>query len=79
MVDEPKDRQTFNQSQKTVEIKGQTETNAVLTINDHLVVLDHQGKFNYPVELNSGENLFTLIAGDQAGNHQETQLTLFGQ
>ncbi len=52
--------------QKTIE--GHTEKNATVTVNDRVVVVARDGRLNYPISLNEGENVLKIIARDLAGN-----------
>lgn len=57
-----------------VPIIGQTEPNAILTINGASVPLDENGNFNYELTLAQGENLITVIAEDAALNQAKVVL-----
>ncbi|MCL5090855.1 MAG: hypothetical protein M1514_02480 [Patescibacteria group bacterium] len=59
-----------------VEFKGKVNITSKITINDHVVVLDNEGNFIYPVKLNSGENKFKIICSDPAQNVNEAEWTL---
>lgn len=73
----PDDKQTFYLPKNKIEIKGKTEPEVTLMINDHQVILNTEGEFTYPFTLSSGENKIKLLATDKAGNQTEKELTLF--
>jgi len=66
-ISEPTDGATIRIEAKTV-IKGFTDADASITVNDHRVILDREGNFNYPVTLSEGENIYKIQASDSAGN-----------
>lgn len=74
VIGEPQDNQVF--SKDKVIIKGKTELNASLTINERFVVTDSQGNFSFSQSLSAGENLVKIKAVDQAGNQTEKELRL---
>lgn len=59
-----------------VKISGKTEMEATLKINDHLVILDQEGSFTYPLDLQEGENKILVSATDQAGNQTKKEFIL---
>ncbi len=54
--------------EKTAEISGETEKDALVTINDEAVTVNEDGTFSLSVQLEIGKNTFTVIATDTAGN-----------
>ncbi len=66
--------QFFGPKQKQVTIQGTTNTAANVTINDRIISVDGNGKFQYTITLNEGENKFTIKSTDQAGNITEKNL-----
>lgn len=53
---------------ETLEVKGEVEIGANLTINGIPVSYDSQGKFSYNVRLQEGNNSIQIVAVDKAGN-----------
>ncbi len=66
----------FGQNQKNIQIEGQSEQHARVTINDRIAIVRSDGKFNFPVTLQGGENIFKIVATDEAGNKTELELKL---
>jgi len=63
--------------EQKVEIKGKVESEDIrVTVNDHLVVIEKEGSFAYPFELQEGKNEVTIIAEDLAGNKTEKKLEI---
>lgn len=58
---------------KQVEIKG-TTTGTRLTVNERLIILGAEGKFNTVYNLEPGENVLVFSAVDQAGNQIRKEL-----
>jgi hypothetical protein len=76
-IDSPGDgSQFFGSNQRQETIKGTTDSDAKVTINDRIVAVDDSGKFQYTLTLSEGENKFAVKATDQAGNVTEKDLTL---
>lgn len=73
----PKDGASFSGEEKEVEITGKTESGASLKINGHLVILDNEGNFSYPLNLSEGENIIQIEAVDKAENKTEKEITVF--
>jgi len=76
-ISQPEDRATFYGISKTIEIKGETEEDASVSINDHLATMEAGGKFRYSLTLAPGANNVKIVATDKAGNQTEKELTLF--
>ncbi len=53
---------------ETLEVKGEVEIGANLTINGVSVSYDSQGNFSYTVRLQEGNNSIQIVAVDKAGN-----------
>jgi hypothetical protein len=76
-IDYPSDgTQYLGSKQRQVTIQGTSEPNIQITINDRIVAVNDEGKFQYTTTLNDGENKFAVKATDAAGNTTETSLTL---
>ena len=64
------------QDQKTVDIKGKTEPEISLTINNRFVSVQSDGVFSYKLGLQDGDNEIVVTAKDKAGNITERKITL---
>jgi len=76
-ISQPENKATFYGLSKTIEIKGETEEDTTVSINDHLATMEAGGKFRYSLTLSRGENRFKIIATDKAGNESEKEITVF--
>jgi len=72
----PTNGQQFTGRTKQTEIQAQTEAEAHATVNDRIAIVRGDGKFDFPVTLNEGENIFKIKSTDQAGNTTELELKL---
>jgi len=68
--------QFFGSGQRQVTIKGTTDADTTVTINDRIIVVDDNGNFQYTTTLESGANTFVIKSQDAAGNSTEKDLTL---
>lgn len=73
-VDSPSDGQVFSKDQNTVQVKGKTDSDVKITVNDLWVIVDENNNFSYNLPLKNGENPIKVVAIDQAGNKKEIDL-----
>ncbi len=62
-----------------VTIKGKTDKEVFVKINNSPIVVDSQGNFQSIIKLNEGENQITIKATDIAGNFEEKIIKVFYQ
>lgn len=67
-VNKPDDNLSIVSDMSTVVVEGKTEQDNSITVNGHFVVIQKDGSFSYKIQLSEGENTFTIVATDQAGN-----------
>ncbi len=72
----PKDGEKIIGDEKNITITGETDAGNKVTINDHLAIVDQEGKFTFNATLSDGENIFKIKATDNAGNSTETEIKL---
>lgn len=65
-VSSPKDGDEYKES--SVTLNGETDSEAIVTVNERLVIVNTSGKFSTIVNLNSGDNQIKVVATDLAGN-----------
>lgn len=76
-IDSPSDGSSFfGSKQRQVTIQGTTDAGDTVTVNDRIVVVDDNGKFQFTTSLNDGANTFAVKSTDQAGNTTEKDITL---
>ncbi len=76
-IQEPSDKTTTSKSE--IKIKGSTDKETFIKVNDSPVVVDAVGNFETTIRLKEGENKITIVAEDQAGNQEEKSLTVIYQ
>ncbi|MBU2036445.1 MAG: hypothetical protein ABH819_01975 [Patescibacteria group bacterium] len=77
IINSPSDGENYyGQSQKEIEITGNTDPQGDLTINDRFITIDDDGNFKYKYSLNDGENTLTFKAIDKAQNETEKTITV---
>lgn len=72
----PESGTTITGLDSQIEIKGKTEEKVKLSINERLVIIESEGNFNYQYSLKEGENVFKLVAQDEASNETEKELII---
>ena len=73
-INSPSDGQSFSKAENTVDVKGETETQVKVTVNDFWAVTDQKNHFSYNLPLKSGENSIKIIATDLANNKTEKNI-----
>lgn len=73
-IEEPQDN--FQTNKDHIVIKGKTEPETMIKINDLPVVVDALGKFETEINLSEGENKIKIFASDIAGNTEEKIITV---
>ena len=75
-INQPQDGETITDEDNRIELIGKTEEETDVLINDHFVVVDSEGNFNYQISLNEGENEIKIISKDKAGNQTEKTIKI---
>lgn len=75
-ISAPKDGDKFDSNHQNITINGETDSGARVIINDRMAIVDPNGKFIFPVRLNSGDNNFQIKTTDIAGNTVESEITV---
>jgi len=75
-ITQPTDGAIITNESGIVEIVGQTDAEASVSINEHLVVVDNNGNFKSTFNLVSGNNLLNIVATDKAGNQTVKTINL---
>ncbi len=72
----PENNQSFSGDKREIIIKGKTEENAIITINERKVVVDLDGGFEISYSLADGTNSIIIVAKDKAGNQSKEELVV---
>ncbi len=73
-VQSPPDHTKTNTNE--IVVKGQTDKETYVRINDSPVVVGATGEFQYTVQLKEGDNSISVVAQDVAGNQTTKSLTV---
>ncbi|KKQ24024.1 MAG: Polymorphic outer membrane protein [Candidatus Roizmanbacteria bacterium GW2011_GWC2_37_13] len=76
-ITQPKDKETISQSE--ILLKGLTDKEVFIRVNDLPVVVDAVGNFQTNIRLKEGENLIEIVASDIAGNIETKNLNVIYQ
>ena len=61
----------------TIEIAGDTDPYAVLSVDGKTIALDKGGTFRFRIPLNLGENKVTIVAASKFGKTKSASLTIY--
>ena len=67
-IESPEDNKTYSGDTNKVLVKGVTDDGNSVTINDHRVIVQLRGVFQYEYPLSEGETTLKILATDEAGN-----------
>jgi bacillopeptidase F len=70
-LDSPSDGQTFSKDSSSVLVKGKTDPDVRVTVNDFWAIVDGAGNYSYNLKLQNGDNQIHVVAQDIAGNKSE--------
>ena len=73
-IDSPSDGQSFPHDQSSVQVKGKTDPDDRVTVNDFWAIVDNDGNYSYSLHLQNGDNQIHVVATDAAGNKTEKQI-----
>ncbi|MBI3985095.1 MAG: hypothetical protein HY344_04145 [Candidatus Levybacteria bacterium] len=73
-ISNPSDGASFKKEDKSVEVKGQTDGGATVTVNGFFAVINDDNNFSYVLPLHDGDNEIKIVAEDSAGNRTEKTL-----
>ncbi|MDO8503141.1 MAG: hypothetical protein Q7S60_00470 [bacterium] len=70
-VSSPTEGASFFGDEKTIDVRGKTEAEAQVSVNDRVAIVNGSGEFSLRLTLSEGENTITVTAIDQAENKTE--------
>lgn len=71
---EPQDGAAVNTN--VVKVKGEAPPETVVTVNDDILVVGSDGKFEIDIQLEQGPNVIELVASDLEGNEVSFDVTV---
>lgn len=75
-IESPTDGQEILGDDPHVTVKGKTEEDIDIHINERFVVVSSEGMFETDVSLEEGDNTITIVATDEAGNETTVKRTV---
>ena len=72
-ISSPSDGQTIAKDQRLVTVRGTTDQNVKVTVNDFWAIMD-EGNFSYQISLSDGENTLKIVATDFANNQTTKEI-----
>lgn len=73
-INSPANDQSFSKDQDYIQIRGTTDPDTKVTVNEFWAITDDSGNFSYSLLLQNGENKIKIIATDTAGNKTEKEI-----
>jgi bacillopeptidase F len=73
-ISSPSDNQPFAGDQNSIEVRGKTDPQVRITVNNFWAIIDEKNNFSYILTLKDGENEIKIVAQDQAGNKTEKSI-----
>jgi hypothetical protein len=73
-VSEPEENAAISGDDNKIFVKGKTEPEAYVTVNERIAILGADGSFEQPLSLSEGENTVMIVATDKAGNQTEKEI-----
>ena len=75
-VDFPSDNETYHKENNPLKVRGKTDPNVRVTVNDFWALVDDSGNYSYSLPLKGGDNQIKVVATDDAGNKTEKSLKI---
>lgn len=73
-IESPKDGDSTDKSE--IQVKGKTDKNVTVRVNNQPVVVDFEGNFSSTIRLKDGENKLEFTATDIAGNVEKKEISV---
>jgi len=70
-IDSPTDGQSFSKDDTSITVRGKTDPDVKVTVNDFWAITDDKGNYSYSLQLKNGDNQIKVDAIDSAGNKTE--------
>jgi len=66
--------QVYGELKRNIEVRGVTDPEAEVMINDYFSVVGSDGSFSTRLKLEEGDNIIVVIASDEAGNETKEEI-----
>lgn len=73
-LDSPVENQHVTGSPAKITVSGSTKPQTKIMVNDRIIIVNYQGKFNTMYQIHDGENLLIITATDISGNQTKKEI-----
>lgn len=73
-VSSPANGASFTRADRKINVSGQTNSDNIVMVNGFRAIVDSNGNFSYLLELKDGENTILIIAENEAGLTEQSEL-----
>jgi hypothetical protein len=73
-IESPHDGDSLSGNANPLTVRGKTDPDVTITINDFLAITKNDGSFSYTLPLQNSENKIKIVATDKAGNKTEKEI-----
>ncbi len=75
-IETPSSGASFLRADQEITVRGKTDPDNTVRINDFIAIVDSDGNFSYVYKLKEGENKLTITAQNSAGKTKDAELTV---
>ena len=75
-INSPSDGASFSKTDQEINVRGKTDPENTIRVNDFIAIVDTEGNFSYIFKLKEGENKIKIVATNLAGKTTEKELTV---
>lgn len=72
----PSDGASFAKADQEITVRGTTDSDNNVKVNDFIAIVDAEGNFSYILRLKEGENKIKVVATNLAGKSSEKEITV---
>lgn len=73
-LDSPVENQHISGNPAKITVSGSTSPQTKIMVNDRIIIVNYQGKFNTLYQISDGENLLIITATDTSGNQTKKEI-----
>ena len=70
----PKNNASFFDKDKEISVEGKTDPNCIVTVNNHMAIVNDDGTFSTIISLNDGSNDLKIVSQNEAGNQASEEI-----
>lgn len=73
-ITSPKDNASYFDKDKEISVEGKTDQNCIVTVNNHMAIVNDDGSFSTMISLNEGDNTLRIVSQNEAGNQTAKEI-----